>query len=160
MENVDQIILDIAGLCKTRNQTFAVAESCTGGMVGAAITNMPGISSSFLGGVLSYSRDAKENLLGVPLSWMQTHGQVSLPVAKAMAEGACIALGADWAVSVTGVAGPDGGSSEKPVGTICFGVCGPGILSYHKVKFTGDRKTIRQQATVKALKLLKQSMLQ
>ena len=106
------------------------------------------------------SRDAKENLLRVPLSWMQTHGQVSLPVAQAMAEGACIALGSDWAISATGIAGPGGGSPEKPVGTVCFGVCGPGIVSYHKVNFTGGRKAVRQSATVKALELLKQSMLQ
>ena len=159
-KKLEGLVLDIKNICESRKLTIAVAESCTGGLIGAALTEVPGISAYFLGGVLSYSREAKENLLGVPLSWMQTHGQVSLLVAKSMAEGACVALGSDWAVSVTGVAGPGGGSPEKPVGTVCFGVCGPGFVSYHGVNITGDRQAVRYGATVKALELLKQSMLQ
>src|SRR5690606_4723346 len=95
--------------------TVATAESCTGGMIGERLTRTPGSSQYFLGGVVSYSNEAKSTFLGVPPELIQSHGAVSAPVAEAMASGAKERFGSDYAVSVTGIAGPDGGSKEKPV---------------------------------------------
>ena len=107
------------------NSTLAVAESCTGGGLGAALVARPGASAHFLGGVQAYANAAKEALLGVPAAMLRDHGAVSEPVARAMAEGVRERLGADFGLSITGVAGPDGGSPEKPVGTVFMACAGP-----------------------------------
>jgi len=137
--------------CRSRTLTLAVAESCTGGMVGERITAISGSSDAFLGGVVAYSDAAKETLLGVPRRILEAHGAVSAQAAEAMAVGARSRFGASLAVSVTGIAGPDGGSDEKPVGLVWFGAAGPaGAESKHLI-FPGTRPEIRSRATQFAL---------
>ena len=110
---------------RRRGQTLAVAESCTGGGLGAALAAVPGASEVWLGGVIAYANGLKQALLGVPAPLLEQHGAVSDPVAQAMAEGARRATGADWALAITGVAGPAGGSAAKPVGLVHIAVAGP-----------------------------------
>lgn len=137
-----------------RQLTLATAESCTGGGIGAAITSVPGSSACFLGGVIAYSNAAKRSLLQVPAEALETHGAVSEPVARAMAEGARAALGSDLAVATTGIAGPGGGSPDKPVGTVDVAVAGPEGTVHRRLKLLGKRDTVRQAATQWALKMV------
>lgn len=134
--------------------TLATAESCTGGLVAASITAVPGASSVFTHGFVTYANAAKTQMLDVPEAMLAMHGAVSEPVARRMAEGARARAGVDYAVSTTGIAGPDGGTAEKPVGTVWFGLAGPdGTQTYHKL-FHGDREAVRVQAVMFALTLL------
>lgn len=140
--------------CVACGVTLATAESCTGGMVAARITAVSGASAVFLGGIVSYANAAKMTLLGVPESVLEQAGAVSERCAAAMADGARRRLGTDLAVSVTGIAGPTGGTPEKPVGLVCFGVAAAdGVRTGHKI-FAGDRDAVRLQATEHALALL------
>jgi nicotinamide-nucleotide amidase len=141
-------------LCRQSGRKLATAESCTGGLIAAALTHVAGSSDVFERGFVTYSNDAKTELIGVPTSLIQTHGAVSEQVARAMAEGAIAASHADVAVSVTGVAGPSGGSLEKPVGLVWFGCASRnGICTTSAQNFTGDRAAIRAQAVTYALTL-------
>ena len=124
---------------RQRRQTLAVAESCTGGGLGAALAAVPGASEVFVGGVIAYANAVKQGLLGVPAELLAAHGAVSDPVAQAMAEGARRATGADWAIAVTGIAGPGGGSAEKPVGLVHIAVAGPDGCRSEGVRFGGSR---------------------
>jgi len=124
---------------RQRGQTVAVAESCTGGGLGAALAAVPGASDVFLGGVIAYANGVKQGLLGVPAELLQAHGAVSDPVAQAMAEGARRATGADWGLAITGVAGPGGGSDEKPVGLVHLAIAGPDGCSSEGVRFGTSR---------------------
>ena len=133
---------------------MAVAESCTGGLIAAAITGIPGSSGYFLGGVVSYSNDAKEDLLGVPRDLVERHGAVSREVAGAMAAGTRARFGSDLAVSVTGIAGPDGGSTAKPVGLVHLALADAIEVTTVRRQFTGDRAGIREAAALHALQLL------
>ena len=137
----------------TTGQTVVTAESCTGGWVGECITAVPGSSAWYDRGFVTYSYAAKTELLGVPCDLLATRGAVSEQVAIAMAEGAIVRSTADWSVAITGIAGPAGGTPEKPVGTVCFAWAGrnvPGRSStFH---FPGDRKSVRAQAVAVALK--------
>jgi len=145
-------------LARERGERIATAESCTGGLVAGAITEIPGSSDSFVGGIVAYSNATKTALLGVDERLLSVHGAVSEPVACAMAEGALRALGADWAVSVTGIAGPDGGSPDKPVGTVWFAVAGAaGTRATHRM-IPGARDSIRTRSTVTALDLLRRAL--
>jgi nicotinamide-nucleotide amidase len=126
-------------LLRQRGQTLAVAESCTGGGLGAALAAVPGASDVWLGGVIAYANSVKQGLLGVPTELLQTLGAVSDPVAQAMAEGARRATGADWALAITGVAGPGGGSDAKPVGLVHLAVAGPDGCSSEGVRFGASR---------------------
>ncbi len=126
-------------LLRQRGQTLAVAESCTGGGIGAALAAVPGASDVFLGGVIAYANAVKQELLMVPSEALVSHGAVSDPVAVAMAEGACRTTGADWAIAVTGIAGPGGGSVEKPVGLVHIAVAGPEGTSSEGVRFGSTR---------------------
>lgn len=139
-----------------RGLTLATAESCTGGLIAGAITAVPGSSSIFTHGFVTYANAAKTQMLDVPEAMLALHGAVSEPVARAMAAGARTRAGTDYAVSTTGVAGPGGGTAEKPVGTIWFGLAGPdGTQAYHKL-FQGSREAVRVQAVTFALTLLEQ----
>ena len=137
-----------------RRQTLATAESCTGGLVGAALTGLPGSSAWYLGGVVAYANELKIRLLGVPAEILAANGAVSLDTARAMAAGARAATGADFAVSITGIAGPSGGTPEKPVGLVFIGVAAPHGTATFKHHFSGSRAEIRQAATEAALRHL------
>jgi nicotinamide-nucleotide amidase len=149
----------VGDLLRQRHATLATAESCTGGLVGEMLTAVAGSSDYYLGGVVSYSNKLKTDLLGVDQALIARHGAVSEPVAAAMAQGACRRLGSDWAVSITGIAGPGGGTAEKPVGLIYAGLCGPGVASVQRHIFPGDRATIRMRAALTALNALRLALL-
>ena len=136
------------------NQTVSVAESCTGGLLGAALTELPGSSCYFLGGIQAYANKVKEALLGVSHETLVSFGAVSEEVASEMANGIQRLTGSDWAISTTGVAGPDGGSGEKPVGTVWISVVGCDGLSSQKLELDGDRTNVRQSAVRGALSML------
>jgi nicotinamide-nucleotide amidase len=146
-----------------RGVTIALAESCTGGMAAAALTDVPGSSAVFLGGVVAYSNKAKTRLLDVDPIVLSQHGAVSQAVAELMAIGARDRFGADVSVSVTGIAGPDGGTAEKPVGTVWFGVQAPyggGTGTQSTVSWPGaSRASIRARATALALDLIRREVL-
>ena len=141
----------LAQMLLSRNWTVSLAESCTGGLVCATLTELAGSSEWFERGYITYSNEAKTECLDVPAELIESHGAVSEPVAKAMAEGARINSGSNVAISITGVAGPSGGSAEKPVGTVCFGWSTENQALTKTMKFMGDRQMIRQQATEFAL---------
>ncbi len=148
----------VAGLLLGRGERLVVAESCTGGLLGARLTALAGASRWFLGGVIAYDNAVKHAILGVPEAVLATDGAVSDPSARAMAEGARARLGADWALSVTGIAGPDGGTPDKPVGTVVLGCAGPGGVRIEQHRFRGDRGLVRERSCVYALHLLRRSM--
>ncbi len=131
-------------------KTLAVAESCTGGLLGGAVTSTPGSSLYFSGGVVAYGNSAKISLLGVPPGLVSARGAVSREVAIAMAEGALALFRADLAIAVTGIAGPGGGSRGKPVGTVWVAVVSPGgVRQAHRFRFPGGREAVRRE-TVRA----------
>lgn len=139
---------------------IATAESCTGGLISAAITDTPGSSAIFTYGFVTYANEAKEKVLGVPHGLLQTHGAVSGPVALAMARGARRVSGADIAVSVTGIAGPGGGTPEKPVGLVYIGIDNGGVTSLHRHLFSsGSRRAIRAQTVKAALRYVAATLL-
>lgn len=142
-----------------RGRTIATAESCTGGLIAARLTDRAGSSDYVAGGVVSYSNAAKTELLGVPAQLIVDYGAVSEPVAAAMAEGARMRFGTDTAISTTGIAGPGGGSPEKPVGTVCFGVAladKPTIT--RTLHLPGDRSSVRERSTTISLHLLRRAL--
>jgi nicotinamide-nucleotide amidase len=149
----------VAEQLRSRRLTLAVAESCTGGLLGARITSRPGSSDYFLGGIISYADRAKQDLLGVPAGTLARYGAVSREVAVIMAEGARAALGADYALSITGVAGPDGGTAAKPVGLVYVACAGPGGTSVREGSFPGDRESVRTFSATAALHLLRAVLL-
>ncbi|MGZ3773824.1 MAG: CinA family protein [Pseudobdellovibrionaceae bacterium] len=132
---------------RDRKLTVSFAESCTGGALSAFLTEQPGVSDIFLGSVVSYSNEAKVDLLGIRRDTLMQEGAVSEKIARQMARGACRQFKTDWSVAITGIAGPTGGTPEKPVGTVCFAIVGPGFEDSRKEIFSGDRKAI-QQASV------------
>lgn len=144
----------LQGICLGRGITVALAESCTGGLIAATLTSVPGSSGYFLGGVVSYSNHAKEAFLDVPEATLVAHGAVSAQVARAMALGARARFGAALAVGVTGVAGPDGGSAEKPVGLTYLGLADAGGADVRRFTFGGDRAENRDAGTRAALEWL------
>ena len=140
---------------RARGLRLATAESCTGGLIAAALTHIPGSSDVVDRGFVTYSNEAKTEMLGVPAALIAANGAVSEPVAAAMAEGAVARSLADVAVAVTGVAGPGGGNAEKPVGLVWFGLArhGQRVWTEHHI-FPGDRAAIREATVAMALKLL------
>ncbi len=124
--------------------TVSFAESCTGGALSAFMTEQPGVSDIFLGSVVSYSNEAKVDLLGVRRDTLMQEGAVSEAVARQMAHGVRRQLKTEWSVAITGIAGPSGGTPAKPVGTVCFAIAGPNFESSRKEFFSGDRKAIQQ----------------
>jgi nicotinamide-nucleotide amidase len=150
--SVSQIVLD---LCRARGLTLATAESCTGGMVAARLTEVPGASDVFVGSVIAYSNGVKQSELGVPSELLERYGAVSAETAAAMAQGARERLAADVAVSVTGIAGPDGSTPEKPVGLVYVHAAGPDGEATRHLDLPGDRGMIRGRATTAALHLVR-----
>jgi nicotinamide-nucleotide amidase len=155
--SVEELVLS---LCVARGFTLATAESCTGGMVAARLTNVPGASAAFVGAIVAYADEVKRADLGVDADVLDRHGAVSAETAAAMSRGVRERLGADVAVSVTGIAGPDGGTPEKPVGLVYFHAAGPDGERLLDVTIPGDRDTIRRRATVTALHLLRRLLTQ
>jgi nicotinamide-nucleotide amidase len=138
-----------------RGERVALAESCTGGMVAELLTDVAGASAVLDLGVVAYANEIKERVLGVPGAALAAHGAVSEPVARAMAEGARRVGGATWGLGITGIAGPGGGTPEKPVGTVHLALAGPGGTEAVARRYTGDRGRIRRQAAFEALNLLR-----
>jgi nicotinamide-nucleotide amidase len=134
--------------------TLAVAESCTGGLIGQLVTAVPGSSRYFVGGVISYANELKQQLLGVRAETLAAHGAVSEPTVIEMADGARKTCGAEWAIAVSGVAGPDGGTPDKPVGTVFIAVTGDGVREVRKLFWPAGREQVRQLAASAALHLL------
>lgn len=134
-----------------RHAQVATAESCTGGWIAKALTDVPGSSQWFGAGLVSYSDRAKTELLGVPADLIETHGAVSEPVVRAMVDGCLQRTHAEVGVAVSGVAGPDGGSADKPVGTVWFAFATPSGIDSERCRFDGGREVVRRQTVAHAL---------
>ncbi|MFN2470056.1 MAG: CinA family nicotinamide mononucleotide deamidase-related protein [Gaiellaceae bacterium] len=154
---VEAIVLDQA---RAAGLTLATAESCTGGLVAARLTSVPGSSDAFLGGVVAYADGVKADQLGVGTATLERHGAVSAEAARELAAGARERLGADAAVAVTGIAGPDGGTPEKPVGLVYFHARAPHGEDWLELRIPGDRNAVRARATAAALHLLRRLLAQ
>ncbi len=146
-----QAARQLAGWLLAQNATLATAESCTGGWIAKVLTDLPGSSAWFKGGIVSYSNAAKAEILGVSEAILAREGAVSEAVVKAMARGACTRLRATFGVAVSGVAGPDGGSEEKPVGTVWIAWAGVEGIRARRFWFAGDRGEVRRQTVREAL---------
>jgi nicotinamide-nucleotide amidase len=150
----------VVRLLMERAQTLATAESCTGGYLAHRVTNVPGSSAVFLAGHITYANEAKQRELNVASSLFEQHGAVSEPVARAMAEGARRKAHADYALATTGIAGPAGGSGEKPVGTVFIALaCRTGETIVEESRFLTDRETFKQMTTQAALEMLRRRII-
>lgn len=149
---------DIGDTLRRARQSLATAESCSGGLVAHRLTNVPGSSSYFMGGVVTYSNEAKERLLAVDADILESKGAVSEEVARSMAEGVRRRFNTDYGVGVTGIAGPTGGTAEKPVGLVYIAVATPSETFVERNLFTGSRVEIKEQTAEKALAMLKGSL--
>jgi PncC family amidohydrolase len=147
----EQLARRLGKALKEKNMTVATAESCTGGMIGAAITAIAGSSDYFMGGVIAYDNRIKRELLKVPAATLEKYGAVSSQTAAAMAAGARALLKTDCAIAVSGVAGPGGGTKQKPVGLVYIGIAAPGSCKSLKRNFTGDRGRIREKTVAAGL---------
>jgi nicotinamide-nucleotide amidase len=145
---------EIGERLKLRGQSLATAESCSGGLIAHRLTNVPGSSAYFLGGVVAYRNEAKVSLLAVGPQTLATHGAVSEAVAREMAEGARRCFAANFSVACTGIAGPSGGTAEKPVGLVYISTAGPGGTQVSRCTFNGDRMSIKEQTANRALQML------
>ncbi|MDA1043757.1 MAG: CinA family protein [Verrucomicrobia bacterium] len=141
----------IASILSHRKQTLATAESCTGGLVGHLLTTLPGSSHVYLGGIIAYANNVKVKFLGVTPDQLAMHGAVSAEVAEQMARGIRTALSADYGCAITGIAGPDGGSPEKPVGLVYIGLADGSQCIVNKFVFEGDRHAVKTAASDAAL---------
>ncbi|MGC9969108.1 MAG: competence/damage-inducible protein A [Bryobacteraceae bacterium] len=157
-KNLDPLEVVVGKALRARSQTLSVAESCTGGLVAERITSVPGASDYFLGGFLTYTDRIKTELLGVPADLLREHTAVSEPVAEALARGARERTGSTWALSVTGVAGPTGGTEATPLGTVIVGLAGPDACSTRRARFLGDRDRVRALAAQLALDVLRREL--
>ena len=148
----------VGRMLKKKGKTLSLAESCTGGLIASKITNVPGSSDYLLEGLVTYSNAAKTRLLGIKPDILRRYGAVSEPTALKMARGALTRSGSDWAVPVTGIAGPSGGTKEKPVGTVCFGIASKKGARAFTEKLFGDRNQIRERAALSALDALRRAI--
>jgi nicotinamide-nucleotide amidase len=156
----DSLEVVVGRLLGAAGRTVAVGESCTGGLLAERLTRIAGSSDYFVGGTVAYANRVKSELLAVPADLIARHGAVSAPVARALALGACRTFAADYGVGITGIAGPGGGSSEKPVGTVHLAVAGPdGTVGQAEARFSGDRERVRESACQHALDLLRRRLL-
>lgn len=148
----DQLVEAIAEALRRRgSQTVSFAESCTGGLLSATFVAIAGISDVYEGSFVTYSNRLKQQVLHVPSSLLRAMGAVSIPVARSMARGVCDVAGTTWGVAVTGIAGPTGGTSERPVGTVCFAWVGPGVEEVDRQQFSGTRTEIQKKSVRHAL---------
>lgn len=154
----DKGAAEIVRLLTKRKQTLALAESCTGGFIANQITNVPGASKIFKGGVVSYSNEAKEKFLGVSAETLKKHGAVSKEVAGEMAEGARKQFGTDYAIAVTGIAGPTGGTKDKPTGTVFIAATGKGGTVVEGKLNQFDREKFKKVTARQAMELLQKSV--
>lgn len=148
---VHQLASELLERLAERGERLALAESCTGGAIAAALTEVPGASRAFDRALVTYADQAKIDELGVSATLIQQHGAVSAPVAEAMAQGARSAAAVDWAIGVTGIAGPTGGSEDKPVGTVHIAIAGHQGARSHRYRFEGDRAAIREASVHQAI---------
>jgi nicotinamide-nucleotide amidase len=156
--DVLELLGDIKKNLDASSQTVATAESCTGGILATLLTHLPGSSKSYLGGVSAYANSVKSNLLEVDPNLISTHGAVSAPVVEAMATGAKSKIGSTYALSLSGIAGPGGGTTAKPVGTVFCGFASPNGVTSFLWQISGDREKIRQEAAIRALRMLKKAL--
>jgi nicotinamide-nucleotide amidase len=154
----EPIVAEIAALAKEKGRAIAVAESCTGGLVSARLVDWPGASAFFLEGAVTYSNEAKIARLDVRTETLRAHGAVSAETAREMAEGIARRAGADIGVSTTGIAGPDGGTTEKPVGLVFIGVYVNGKAEAERFLFSGSRNEIREHTARNALRMLRDAL--
>ena len=148
---ITRAVNDLGESLRAHNNTLATAESCTGGLIANTLTDAPGSSEWFAGSIVAYSNDVKINLLGVSPEVLEEHGAVSRPVVLAMAQGILKTIGADISVAISGIAGPDGGTPEKPVGTIWMAWAWPGGTRAKCYALSGDRITIKEQSVMAAV---------
>lgn len=149
-ETIEKVIQHL----REQKQTLTFAESCTGGLLSSQVTSLPGVSDVFMGSVVTYSNRMKREILGVNPSVLSTMGAVSRPVALQMARGVKALTDTHWAVSITGIAGPTGGTDTKPVGTVCFAIVGPGFEWSSREQFAGSRTQVQQSSAKFALESL------
>jgi nicotinamide-nucleotide amidase len=154
-ERLEQVV---GRMLKENGQTLSTAESCTGGYVSHLITSVPGSSAYFIGGVVSYANAVKMEELGIPSDMLELNGAVSQPVVERMAQGVRQALKTDWSIALSGVAGPDGGTDEKPVGTVWMAVAGPDGVQVAKVYLPGTRDLVIKRSALAALNMLRKSL--
>jgi nicotinamide-nucleotide amidase len=154
-EGKDELAALVVARLAARGERVALAESCTGGLVAELVTRVPGASSVIDLGVVAYANAMKERMAGVPAALLAAHGAVSEPVARALAEGVRAAAGATWGIGITGIAGPTGGTPEKPVGTVHVALAGPAGTQHVKRAYFGDRDRVRKTAAYEALNLLR-----
>jgi PncC family amidohydrolase len=152
--DLESLAIRLQAIALERGLTIGTAESCTGGLIGHTLTQVPGSSDYYRGGVISYSNELKRDLLGVSADELERHGAVSEEVARAMAEGALARLGVDCALAVTGVAGPGGGTVDKPVGLTYVAVAGPRDTRSRRHLWAGDRRENKERSASAALELL------
>lgn len=159
MKRFEADVLALGDSLRARGEKLVAAESCTGGLIAAACTSVAGSSDWFERGFVTYSNEAKNECLGVPATTLQRHGAVSEPVARAMADGALKASYAQWAVAVTGIAGPGGAVPGKPVGTVWLAIAHRGeVLLAERLQLDGDRTAVREQTVRRALQQLRAAL--
>ena len=152
--------VSVVDLLEKNELTISTAESCTGGLLAGRLINVPGVSDVYKEGFITYTNKAKRKTLGVNKSTLKKYGAVSEQTAKEMAVGAALAADTDISISVTGIAGPDGGTNEKPVGLVYVGVCIKDIVHVEEFRFSGDRANVREQTVISALGLLRKCILE
>ncbi len=152
------LVQPICAILRERGQDLSLAESCSGGLLSSLVTVQPGVSDVFVGSIVAYSNQVKSDWLDVPFSLLRSVGAVSLPVARSMALGVRKGMGTSWSLSITGIAGPDGGTPQKPVGTVCIGLSGPGVELVEQHLFRGGRRGIQAASAHRALELLLENL--
>lgn len=157
-DRIPQKTARLLELCRERGEKLAFAESCTGGLLAAFITEHAGVSDIFMGCAVTYSNEAKHEVLGVSAEDIEAFGAVSEQTARAMARQACARFGTNISAAITGIAGPSGGSEGKPVGTVDIAVAVSGDISYRRHHFSGDRHSIRLQTVEATLDMLLEAL--
>ena len=158
-EDGADLAAEVLALCRARGLTIGVAESCTGGLLGARLTAIPGSSDVVRGGVIAYDDSVKGSILGVPAGVIRAHGAVSEPVVRAMAAGIRTAIGVDAALAITGIAGPGGGTGEKPVGTVWIALDFRSEVQSRRFVMVGDRGEIRHRSAQAAMEMLRRTLM-